>query len=80
MVLTKQMQSVLNTVSDDWERNDMYELIGGESVRACIRNGNLLAFSLGLLVSCVLPQSWLVIIIAVILALTAVICARRCRF
>ncbi|MBQ3928813.1 MAG: hypothetical protein II711_01820 [Clostridia bacterium] len=49
-------------------------------MRGCIRNGNILAFSLGLLVSSILPQSWVIVIIAIVLAVTAVICTRCCRY
>ncbi len=41
-------------------------------MRRCVRNGNILSFSLGLLVSCILPQHCLIVIIAVVLAVTAV--------
>ncbi|MBQ5562628.1 MAG: hypothetical protein IIT39_04505 [Clostridia bacterium] len=47
-------------------------------MRKCIKNGNVFAFSLGLFISCVLPQRCLIVIIAVILAVTSVISSRRC--
>ena len=46
--------------------------VESEVMRRCVKNGNILSFSLGLLVSCVLPQHCLIVIIAVILAVTAV--------
>ncbi len=48
------------------------------TMRKALRNGNILAFSLGLLVSLVLPQSWLVVVTAVILSVVSLICSRRC--
>ena len=47
-------------------------------MRRCIKNGNILAFSLGLLVSCILPDGCLIAIIAVVLAVTSIISSRCC--
>lgn len=48
-------------------------------MRKLVRQGNVLAFSLGLLISHILPQSWLVIVIALVLAVTAFIGSRCCK-
>ena len=47
----------------------------GKMRRKCFRGRNMLAFSLGLLVSRILPPCWLVIVIAVLLVITSFVTA-----
>lgn len=49
-------------------------------MKRCLKNGSLLAFSIGLIVSRIVPQCWLVVVMAVILALTAIASSRCCKF
>ncbi|MBR2175969.1 MAG: hypothetical protein IJ861_03355 [Clostridia bacterium] len=48
-------------------------------MRRCIRNGNIFAFSLGMLVGLILPQSWIAVVAAVLLAVVAFVSRRCCR-
>lgn len=49
-------------------------------MKKCLKNGNILAFSIGLFVSRILPQGWLVVAIALVLAFTAISSSRCCKF
>ncbi|MDD6490316.1 MAG: hypothetical protein PUG48_11025 [Clostridia bacterium] len=48
-------------------------------MKNCIKNGNILAFSLGLLVSFIFPQCWLIVIVAVLLIIMAIMWPKCCR-
>ncbi len=54
-------------------------IMDGDIMRKCVRNGNIFAFSMGLLVSYILPQGWLVVVVAVILAVTAAVASHCYR-
>ncbi len=46
----------------------------------CILNGDIAAFGLGLFAGLVLPDCWVAVVAAVLLAVTAFVARRRCRF
>ncbi len=49
-------------------------------MKRCLKNGNILAFSIGLIVSRILPPGWLVVVMALVLACTALASSRCCKF
>ena len=59
-------------------QNALTTVQGGMSVKKCVRNGNMLAFSLGMLAASILPPWWIAVVAAVLLTITTFVCG-RCR-
>ena len=61
-------------------RQGSIRVIGMRYMNRCFYSGNIAAFGLGLFSGLVLPDCWVAVIAAVLLAVTAYVSRRRCRF